>query len=188
MYLNLRTTLGVLVLAIAAFGSWWLAQGPRDLQSRPLSSGNPPPGYYLLEAKLHGTNTDGETLFEINAQSAQADADSQTMRLDGVRIDYQAGADVPWTLESDHGVAPMDQSYIKLSGSVTITAIGQHPEDSLIIRTADLTLQPESQLATTDSRVQIEMGKKKLNATGMVAYLGEERLELASNVNGKFNP
>jgi len=188
MYLNLRTTLGVLVLAIAAFGSWWLARGPSDPQSRPLSSGNPPPGYYLLEAKLHGTNSDGETLFEINAQSAQADAASQTMQLDGVRIDYQAGTDAPWALESDHGIAPMDQSYIKLSGGVTITALGQGPGRSLVIRTAELTLQPQSQLATTDSRVQIEMGQKKLNATGMVAYLGEERLELASNVNGKFNP
>ena len=188
MYLNLRTTLGVLILALAAFGSWWLARGPSDSQSRPLSSGNPPPGYYLLEAKLHGTDSAGDTLFEINAQSAQADTASQTMQLDGVRIDYQAGADVPWALESDHGIAPMDQSYIKLSGGVTITAAGADAEGGLVIRTAELTLQPQDKLATTESRVQIEMGGKRLNATGMVAYLGEERLELASNVNGKFTP
>ncbi len=188
MYLNLRTTLGIIILAAAAFGSWWLAQAPSDPDSLPLGRGVPPPGYYLREAKVSHSGADGKLLFEINAQSAQQNAATQSMQLDGVRVDYLPSVDVPWALESDSGIAPLDQSYIELSGAVTITAVGRAPADTLVIRTAKLTLQPETQLATTDSRVQIVLGKQQLNATGMVAYLGEERLELTSNVNGKFNP
>lgn len=188
MYLNLKTTIGILILAAAAFGSWWLARAPDDPQSLPLGRGVPPPGYYLRDAKVRHSGPDGKLLFEINAQSAQQNAATQSMQLDGVRIDYLPGVDVPWALESDSGIAPLDQSYIELSGAVTITAQGRPAADSLVIRTAKLTLQPDEQLATTDSRVQIEIGDQRLNATGMVAHLGEERLELTSNVNGKFNP
>ena len=188
MYLNLRTTIGILILAAAAFGSWWLAQTPNDSQSLPLGRGTPPPGYYLREAKVSHSGADGKLLFEINAQSAQQNAATQSMQLEGVRIDYLPSVDIPWALESDSGIAPLDQSYIELSGAVTITALGREAAETLIIRTAKLTLQPEDQLATTNSRVQIELGNQRLNATGMVAHLGEERLELTSNVNGKFNP
>ena len=85
-------------------------------------------------------------------------------------------------------VAPLDQSYIELSGGVTITTVGRKPSETLVIRTAELKLEPEERVAKTESRVQIELGRKQLNATGMVAHLDEERLELTSNVNGKFNP
>jgi len=188
MYLNLRTTLGILILAAAALGSWWLAQSPSDPQSQPLGKGRPPPGYYLRGAKVSHSDPEGKLLFQINAESAQQNAATQSMQLDGVRIDYQPSVAKPWALESDHGFAPLDQSFIELSGAVTITAVGRPPSDTLVIRTAKLTLQPDSELATTDSRVQIEIGQQRLNATGMVAHLGEERLELTSNVNGKFNP
>ena len=188
MYLNLRTTLGILILAAAAFGSWWLAQTPRDPQSLPLGRGVPPPGYYLREAKVSHSGADGKLLLQINAQSAQENAATQSMQLDGVRIDYLPSLDIPWALESDYGIAPLDQSYIELSGAVTITALGGSPAETLVIRTAKLTLEPANQIATTDSRVQIEIGQQQLNATGMVAHLGDERLEFTSNVNGKFNP
>ena len=74
MYLNLRTTLGIIILAAAAFGSWWLAQAPSDPDSLPLGRGVPPPGYYLREAKVRHSGPDGKLLFEINAQSAQQNA------------------------------------------------------------------------------------------------------------------
>ena len=43
-------------------------------------------------------------------------------------------------------------------------------------------------MAETTARVQIRIGARSLTATGMLALLKENRLELKSNVSGKFVP
>ena len=56
------------------------------------------------------------------------------------------------------------------------------------IRTPYLEFDPDNFRAETDSRVQIRIGSRSLTATGMLALLQEDRLELKSNVSGKFVP
>jgi LPS export ABC transporter protein LptC len=56
------------------------------------------------------------------------------------------------------------------------------------IRTQYLELNPYEYTAETEERVQIRIGSRSLTATGMLASLNENRLELKSNVSGKFVP
>ncbi len=56
------------------------------------------------------------------------------------------------------------------------------------IRTRYLELDPENYVAETDARVQIRIGARSLTATGMLASLKENQVELKSNVSGKFAP
>ena len=51
-----------------------------------------------------------------------------------------------------------------------------------------LDIDPGAYKAETDTRVQIRIGSRSLTATGMLALLQENRLELKSNVSGKFVP
>jgi LPS export ABC transporter protein LptC len=60
--------------------------------------------------------------------------------------------------------------------------------DETEIRTEYLELDPERYLAATDERVQIRIGARSLTATGMLASLKENQIELKSNVSGKFVP
>ena len=56
------------------------------------------------------------------------------------------------------------------------------------IRAPLLEIDPNQYKAETDSRVQIRIGSRSLTATGMLALLRENRLQLKSNVSGKFVP
>ena len=56
------------------------------------------------------------------------------------------------------------------------------------IRTQYLELDPERYVAETDERVQIRFGIRSLTATGMLASLNDDRIELKSNVRGKIAP
>ena len=77
---------------------------------------------------------------------------------------------------------------IRLIGNVlAISREGFSGQDTEI-RTQYLELDPESYIAETDQRVQIRIGARSLTATGMLASLQDNRLELKSNVNGKFVP
>jgi lipopolysaccharide export system protein LptC len=57
-----------------------------------------------------------------------------------------------------------------------------------IIRTEYLRLEPDEYVASTDRKVTIDYAGSRLFAVGMRAYLKEDRLQLLSNVNGKFLP
>ena len=56
------------------------------------------------------------------------------------------------------------------------------------IRTQYLELDPLRLIAETDERVQIRIGERSLTATGMLASLYDDKIELKSNVRGKVAP
>ena len=58
----------------------------------------------------------------------------------------------------------------------------------LLAQLAELELSPERYVAETDERVQIRIGARSLTATGMLASLNDNTVELKSNVRGKIAP
>jgi LPS export ABC transporter protein LptC len=77
---------------------------------------------------------------------------------------------------------------LTLSGHVLAVSSEGFSGQTTEIRTEWLQLEPKDYKAETDSRVQIRIGARSLTATGMVALLRDNRLELKSNVSGKFVP
>jgi len=56
------------------------------------------------------------------------------------------------------------------------------------LTTPYLEFDPRAKTASTEERVTIRIGEQSLSATGMLAFLQEDRVELKSNVSGKFMP
>jgi LPS export ABC transporter protein LptC len=96
------------------------------------------------------------------------------------------GGAAPWELQANSGNIPADTSIIKLRGNVI--AVSRNGRDRTIIRTQRLNIDPETREATTNRKVIVEFNGRKINATGLLANLETNRLELLSNVNGKFVP
>lgn len=177
----------LVALIAAAAGSWYLAS----------SLDAPPPaaadgvglerGYYLKAARILGTGEQGELLYEIEAEYAEQRPDDR-IAFDGVRVRYSPASDVPWTLNADRALITGDQKRLTLSGHVRAVSAEGFAGRTTEIRTEWLELIPEQYRAETDRRVQIRIGERSLTATGMVALLQENRLQLKSNVSGKFVP
>jgi LPS export ABC transporter protein LptC len=75
-----------------------------------------------------------------------------------------------------------------LRGHVRAVSPQGSPAGDTEIRTQYLELDPQRYVAETDERVQIRIGTRSLTATGMLASLNDNRVELKSNVSGKFVP
>ena len=78
-------------------------------------------------------------------------------------------------------------SVLLLAGCAAIPPAVSAAND-MEIRTQYLELDPERFVAETDQRVQLRIGARSLTATGMLASLHDDRIELKSNVSGKFGP
>ena len=126
-------------------------------------------------------------LYEIEAKHAEQEA-SDRIEFREVRIRYSPAADVPWVVHADEATLQQGSPRIALRGHVrAVGSAGEQGQDTEI-RTQYLELDPERFTAETDERVQIRIGARSLTATGMLASLNDNKVELKSNVRGKIAP
>jgi len=182
-----RTTTLLVVLIAAALGSWYLARSnkPADIDTMPFDPGHS--GYYLKSARILGTDTDGSLLYEIEAARAEQQAKDR-IEFTEVRIRYSPDADVPWIVHADEATLREGSPRIALRGHVRAVSTSDNPDGDTEIRTQYLEFDPERYVAETDERVQIRIGARSLTATGMLASLNDNKVELKSNVRGKIAP
>ena len=175
------------LLAAAAIGSWYLARvhGEQETVERDVNPVHR--GFYLKSARILGTGPEGNLLYELRAQHAEEQLDG-SIEFTEVRLYYSPETDVPWTVNADSAtILPVEQR-VQLRGHVRATSAQGFSDSDTEIRTQYLELDPQRYVAETDERVQIRIGARSLTATGMLASLNDSRLELKSNVSGKFVP
>jgi len=184
---NARNLLGFTLLVLAAVGSWYLTGSLRapEVEQTPRSTASE--GFYLRSARVFGTNTDGKPLYEIEAEYAEQ-LPNEEIEFQNVRITYSPEAAVPWTLNADTATIGRNQERLVLSGHVVAVSSEGLSGEPTEIRTSYLEFDPATYRAETDSRVQIRVGSRSLTATGMLALLQENRVQLKSNVSGRFFP
>lgn len=175
------------VLTAGALASWYLARQGESGAAGQVPYEQAQRGYYLKSARILGTGESGDLLYEIEAERAEQQTDN-SIEFTDVRIRYSPQSNVPWTVNADAATLREDNPRITLRGHVRATSSSEMPEDETEIRTQYLELDPERYLAETDARVQIRIGARSLTATGMLASLNDDRIELKSNVRGKIAP
>jgi lipopolysaccharide export system protein LptC len=177
----------IVLLTIAAIGSWYLARSNSTSDQDLPAFDSTYRGYYLKSARILGTGEDGGLLYEIEAEAAEQYEDKR-IEFDNVRIRYSPSRDVPWIVNADEATLHYGDPMITLHGHVRITNNGVSDGDDTEIRTQTLRLDPERFIAETDERVQIRFGARSVTATGMLASLNDDRIELKANVRGKIAP
>ncbi len=182
-----RTIILIAVLSAAAFGSWYLSRSNSSDDDSNLPSDPVNQGYYLKHVRILGTGENGSLLYEIEAEHAEQKADDR-IEFTAVRIRYSPDSDVPWIVNADEATLRDDISTITLRGHVQIVNNGESEHNNTEIRTQYLELDPTEFIAETDERVQIRIGERSLTATGMLASLHDDKIELKSNVRGKIAP
>ena len=177
----------IVVLVAGAVGSWYLARPDKSTDSAPAPYDGAYRGYYLKSARILGTAENGSLLYEIEADHAEQRADKR-IDFSDVRIRYSPESNIPWTVNADEATLREDSPRIVLRGHVRATSAGDSDDEETEIRTQYLELDPDRFVAETDQRVQIRIGARSLTATGMLASLQDDRIELKSNIRGKIAP
>ena len=185
--MSARGMIGFAALLLVAIGSWYVARKLGKTEIVDTTASVISDGYYLRSARILGTGDDGHLLYEIEADYAEQQ-DGQVIAFQNVQIRYSDGVNVPWVLNADAATISQNPERIILKGHVRAVSTEGFDGKATEIRTQYLEFEPDAYRAETDSRVQIRIGSRSLTATGMLALLQENRLELKSNVSGKFVP
>ncbi len=182
-----RAPTTIVILSLAAIGSWYLARSNSSTEIDAFPADSTQHGYYLKNARILGTGKDGSLLYEIEAERAEQQEDKR-IDFSKVQIRYSPASDVPWIVNADNASLKSDNPMITLHGHVKISNSGASSNGDTEIRTQYLELNPERYIAETDRRVQIRFGSRSVTATGMLASLEDDRIELKANVRGKIAP
>jgi len=182
-----RTIVVLVFLTAAAIASWYLGRSPSTVDDADLPFETTHRGYYLKEARILGTGDDGKLLYEIAAKYAEQKDDAR-IEMTEVRVRYSPDSQVSWTVNADAATLFRGEPGIQLRGNVYAVGGSGDDDDKTEILTQLLELDPEKFIAKTDARVQIRFGRRSLTATGMLASLNDDTIELKSNVRGKILP
>ncbi len=175
------------VLGAIAMASWYLASFDAPVDDSAPSLDGAQRGYYLKSARIFGTGADGRLLYEIRAEHAEQQGED-TVSFTDVQLNYSPQSDVPWSVSADTATLHADRQRVLLEGHVTALSREGFSGNDTEIRTQVLEIDPENFVAETDERVQIRIGSRSLTATGMLASLKDNQVQLKSNVSGKFAP
>jgi LPS export ABC transporter protein LptC len=176
-----------ILLLFCTAATWYLAHSLKSSEVVETVSDVTGSGFYLKSARILGTNDNGHLLYEIEAEFVEQQYNDE-IAMRNVRISYADGAEVPWTINADEATITEDQQWLYLRGHVIAVSNEGFAGQASEIRTQSLDIEPATYRAETESRVQIRIGSRSLTATGMLALLQDNRLQLKSNVNGKFIP
>lgn len=180
-----RDIIAFAALAAIALGTWYLSVSLRHPEADDAARNTFSGGFYLRSARILGMGEQGNLLYEILADYAVQKED-QEIEFRNVSIRYSPAAEIPWVLNADTATVARDQQRVILSGHVRAVSERDAAGEVTEIRTPYLELQPEHYRAETDERVRILIGARSVTATGMLALLEEGRLQLKSNVSGRF--
>ena len=188
--MSARNIITFVVLLFAAIGSWYLASTLQTAEITQRVASSAGDGFYLRSARILGTDDQGQFLYEIEAEFAEQQPNGE-VELHNVRVSYSPSAEIPWTINADLATVnntDPDQTRLQLSGHVIALSNEGFAGEATELRSPTLEIDPNNFIAQTQSRVQIRIGSRSLTAIGMLALLQDNRLQLKSNVSGKFVP
>jgi LPS export ABC transporter protein LptC len=180
----------VLLMVVAGAGIAWFLSRSEEVEPENRAATNEQPGYYLKNATLSETGSDGRLRLRVAATRADQQPQDGSVLLTDIRVQYhqQTGAQAGqvWFLDAAQGLLPEDRVLVQLQGNVHMTARSVTRPLAAVIETEKLALDTQRDIATTREPVVIELGGHSVYATGMRAELMNDRLQLESKVHGSF--
>jgi LPS export ABC transporter protein LptC len=190
----------VAVIAVIA-GAYFIGRAGRgDNGADSAAIALPDPGYAAKEAVVVETGFDGRERYRLNARVIRQQIDSNIIDLEGLEMDYHAGAQdrVPgearnpaadaetWHLTSDRGQVRAEGDDVELNGNVRVTGRAPGSGDLLALSTEVMRINTPTEFIETDAPVTVTWSGHKIDVVGIQADLKAGSLRLESRVHGNF--
>ena len=177
----------MILLAVAAVSSTAIYLASQSGAGPAPARATPGIGYYALDARLTGTDPDGNPSYDVTAERVTQTLADGSVDLRRVHMNYTPAAGSPWILVADTGRISARADIIELNGNVA-AASSDTSRPATTFQTDFLRYDPATGVAETDRPVTVQYASNVLHARGLRAFLREGRVELLAQVRGRYDP
>ena len=184
--MSARQTALLLLLVLVVIGSGWFLYRQDDIQQQAAVSTT---GHdsFVSGMDLQVMDASGKLQYHVMAVSMYHFPHQERLELGSPVIDLHREDGTSWHITADRGQTTDSGDRIWLLGQVDIDRPATGKTGSLQIRTSDLLVQPEQELAETDSAATITAESYRIEATGLKADFRNRQLQLHSRVRGTID-
>jgi lipopolysaccharide export system protein LptC len=181
-----RQTALLLLLVLVVIGSGWILyrQDAAPKQEAVSATGH---DAFVSGMDLRVMDANGQLEYHVRADSMFHFPHRQHLDLVQPVIDLSREDGTAWHITSQRGRTTESGDRIWLLGQVDIQRPATGKAGSLRIRTSDLLVQPDKELASTDRAATITTERYRVDATGLRANFRRSQLQLRSRVRGVFH-
>ncbi len=178
-----RWTIAILLLAAGA-SFWavrWLGRDGRAPSPLPEARSD----YALHTFALVVMNSGGLPSFRLEAPYLEKSPEDESLTVEEPRLWLFEEGRMRWRARAAQGWIRGDGEEIRLTGAVQVN---EEAEEGLALQTTELTLFPDSRLASSSAPVELRQRDMRMHGLGLDADLNARRFELLSQVRGQYDP
>lgn len=182
--LTFITLLSLIVLAIASLVHWQDELLPEESVSQQPATDET--DFFMLNATTTQFTAKGQVDHRLQAQQISHYPNGDFTIASNPKITIIHQQNTPWKIQATHGRISQNNNIIELWDKVTL--VRETPPDAVNINTSKMTFNATTKVAHSDKDVVIIDNSTRVTATGMTAYIGENRTKLLSNVRVTHEP
>jgi LPS export ABC transporter protein LptC len=171
------------LLVIAS--SWFFREQER--LPLPLAVQQPGPDAFAENIFLEIMDETGHPLYRLHAANMEYYPDEDRLQLHRPMLDVTRPDTPHWQISAEDGRTSASGEPVWLLGKVSIQRLASALYKPLRIQTKDVLVQPAAALAETEHAASITGSGFQLEAIGLDADFGNNRLKLHSRVTGRFD-
>ncbi|MDH3980452.1 MAG: LPS export ABC transporter periplasmic protein LptC [Gammaproteobacteria bacterium] len=174
------------ILVLLVIASNWLFR-QQDKLPLPFVAQQPGPDAFAENIHLEIMDKTGHPLYRLRAADMEYYPEDDRLQLQHPLLDITRANGANWQVSAESGHTSASGEPVWLLGKVNIQRLASDAYKSLQIVTEDLLIQPSAALAETENAASITGSGFRLEAVGLDADLGNNRLKLHSRVRGQLN-
>jgi len=178
-------TLTFLIIGIAGLTSW-LLRTLSDESKEYKTASKYEADYFLENFVAKVMDATGTPSYRIEAKELKHFPISTLVTLQKPYIEFYNEQTKPWQTWAENGTVYETDQRMVLTGKVRIHRAGNKHETAITLHTDSLSIDTLNKLAETEDDVEILRGNDNISATGMRIDMINDRLELLSKVQGKY--
>lgn len=186
--MNNTRILIILALIIAAIAGWFFHQHGEI--APPVNIEPSEVDYEATDIKAVQTNEQGETEYEVNADSISHNPQTNQDEMSGITMNWEPSATQRYQIQAGTAAINQQSGDLKLSGGFTLTSqdkSGQGNSEPIKVTGSELKGNTKSRQVFSDKPVKVEQGMNRFEAASMTANLETGDYEFG-NIAVTFSP
>jgi len=185
---TLGQALLILLLAIGSYALLHENDRPSATQYSKEQDQNEKPSAFIKGGQFKIYDKSGQATL-LSSEEALYFTDPKRVLIQSPAISFDTDNGQTITLNANEGIFHPDKEQLSLKGNVVIqqlTTNSQQNNEIWVLQSEEFELNNKTHFISTDQAVTMTQGSSLIRAVGLKAWIDEKRIELLSDVRGRY--